>query len=373
MSETVPEPRTAEEPPAWSNWKFWAGSLVSLAAVSALGYWAWNAFAASPDDLAGPNPVPAGSSVATAAIDPDSLPDLSVSLFSVQIRRVVDPHTTIPERGSDWVTEYTIERGDSLAKIADKFKLNWQSIMWANTATLKDDPNFLQPGKKLYILPVDGAFYQWKEKDTLESVAADFSLGETEKIPVIADAILNWPGNEINPLDPVIQPGTWVIIPGGQRPFIWEVPMVSTGGTSRTFPLGPGVCPGKYNGIPGTDAWAWPTANHNLSGYDFGAGHNGIDIQVAMGQSIFAAQAGVIVFAGWSDRGYGNLVIVDHLNGWHTFYAHLSQWNVNCGAQVYAGSIVGLGGSTGNSTGPHLHFEMRWNGAATSPKAVLPP
>jgi murein DD-endopeptidase MepM/ murein hydrolase activator NlpD len=371
MSESAPEPRAAEETPAWRNWKFWAGSLVSLAAVSAIGYWAWNAFTASPFNISSPSPRAAGSSATAAAIDPGSLPDVPGSLTSFQIRRAVDPHTVIPERGSDWVSEYTVQRGDSLSKIAEKFKLKWETILFGNTDSLQDDPNFVKPGQVLYILPVDGAFYRWKEKDTLESVAAFFSL-KNEEIPVIMDSIINWPGNEINPLDPVIQPGTWVIIPGGKRPFIWEAPMISTGGTTRTFGLGPGVCPGKYNGTPGSGAWVWPTANQNLSGYDFGAGHYGIDIYVYMGQPIFAADNGVVVFAGWSDRGYGNLVIIDHLNGFHTFYAHLSQWNVNCGQQVYAGSIVGLGGTTGNSTGPHLHFEVLWNGARTSPWDILP-
>jgi murein DD-endopeptidase MepM/ murein hydrolase activator NlpD len=90
-----------------------------------------------------------------------------------------------------------------------------------------------------------------------------------------------------------------------------------------------------------------------------------------MGQAIYAADTGVVVFAGWSDRGYGDLVIIDHLNGFHTFYAHLSQWNVSCGQQVYAGSIIGLGGSTGNSTGPHLHFEILDNGNRVDPHYYL--
>jgi hypothetical protein len=365
MSETAPDPRTAEEIPAWRNWKFWAGSLISLAAISGLGYWAWQVFSVTPDALAGLNPTAgSGSPAPTVILDPNALPEVSDSAYSFQIRRTVDPHTDIPDRGSDWVSEYVIQKNDSLGKIAEKFGLTWMSILWANTDLLQDDPNFLQPGKTLFILPVDGAFYQWKEKDDLASVAAGFY--------VTPDAIIDWPGNNINPLDPVIAPGTWVIIPGGTRPFVWEAPMVSTGGTTRTFSLGPGVCGGKYGGVPGTGNWAWPTANHNLSGYDFGAGHYGIDIYVYMGQPIYAADAGVVVFAGWSDRGYGNLVIIDHLDGFHTFYAHLSQWNVNCGQQVYTGSIVGLGGSTGNSTGPHLHFEVLWNGARTSPWDILP-
>jgi murein DD-endopeptidase MepM/ murein hydrolase activator NlpD len=372
MSETGSEPQPIAEVPAYRNWKFWAGSLISLAVVAAVGYWAWNAFNTSPYGIAKPVPSPIVGTPAAVVLDPGTgLPSVSGSSYSIDIIRAVDPHTNIPDRGSNWVTEYTVVRGDNLSSIADKFHLKWQTILWGNTATLKDDPNYLIPGKVLYILPVDGAFYQWREKDTLDSVAADFSLTKA-KIPIVHDAIIDWPGNDLNPLDPVIRPGTWVIIPGGERPFIWEAPMVSTGGTTRTFALGPGACPGKYNGTPGTDAWAWPTANHDLSGYDFGAGHNGIDIRTYEGQPIYAAQAGVVVFAGWSDRGYGNLVIIDHLNNWHTFYAHLSQWNVNCGQQVYAGTILGLAGTTGNSTGPHLHFEMRYNGAAVNPWGVLP-
>jgi hypothetical protein len=372
MSEQVPQTQPETDLPSYRNWKFWAGSLLSLAVLLAVGYWGWNAFNASPFGVVQTVARPVVGTPAEGAAPDASLPSVSGHVYSADIFRAVDPHTIIPERGSSWVTQYVIQIGDSLSSIAKEFGLQWQSILWANTATLKDDPNFLIPGKMVYILPVDGAFYQWNEKDTLESVAADFSLGDPTKVPVLVDAILNWPGNDLNPLDPVIPPGTWVIIPGGQRPFIWEAPMVSTGGTSRTFNLGPGVCPGKYNGIPGTDAWAWPTDNHDLSGYDFGDAHRAIDIRAYVGQPIYAAQAGVVVFAGWSDRGYGNLVIIDHLNNWHTFYAHLSQWNVNCGQQVYAGTLIGRAGSTGNSTGPHLHFEMRYNGVGQNPWTLLP-
>jgi murein DD-endopeptidase MepM/ murein hydrolase activator NlpD len=365
MSETESEPRAAKESTPWRNWKFWAGSLISLAALSAVGYWAWTAFSASPYNLSVPTPVAAAETPAEiSAVDPGPLPNISGIAYSVQIHRTVDPHTDIPDRGSSWVTEYTVQRGDSLSSIAEQFGLNWETILWGNTDTLKDDPNYLKPGQVLFILPVDGAFYQWKEKDTLESVAADFHVDP--------EAIVDWPGNSLNPLDPVVLPGTWVIVPGGWRPFYWQVAPVSTGGTSKTFSLGPGTCTGQYNGTPGTDAWVWPTSNHDLSGYDFGPTHPAIDIHAYIGQPIYAAQAGVVVFSGWSDRGYGNLVIIDHLNHWHTFYAHLSQYNVVCGQQVYAGTIVGLGGSTGNSTGPHLHFEMRYNGVGQNPWNLLP-
>jgi murein DD-endopeptidase MepM/ murein hydrolase activator NlpD len=370
MSVPNPVPQNANNPPAYLSWKFWAGSLISLAAVLAVGYWAWTVFNSSPMGFSNPIVSPTVE-ISMAGGSPSGLPVPAGPVLTTSIFRAVDPHTNIPDRGSSWVTEYTVQRGDTLSSIADKFKLTWESILWGNTDTLQDDPNFLKPGQVLFILPVNGAFYQWKEKDTLESVAADFSLKAAD-IPAIKDAIVEWPGNDINPLKPVIPTGTWVIIPGGSRPFKWEAPMIING-HSKTFSLGPGVCPGKYNGTPGGEPWAWPTTSHTLSGYGYGAGHYGIDIGIYMNQAIHAAQAGVVVFAGWSDRGYGYLVIIDHLNNWHTFYAHLSQINVHCGQQVYTGSILGLGGISGNSTGPHLHFEMLYNGARTDPMGVLPP
>ena len=73
---------------------------------------------------------------------------------------------------------------------------------------------------------------------------------------------------------------------------------------------------------------------------------------------IYAADNGVIVYAGWNDWGYGNVVVIDHDGGWQTLYAHMSVLNVGCGQSVYQGDVIGYFGSTGNSSGPHLHFEM---------------
>jgi murein DD-endopeptidase MepM/ murein hydrolase activator NlpD len=362
MTEGNPPIPPMKEIPAYRNWKFWAGCLLSLAVISAVGYWAWNALNATPIiGMGNPTPLAVMERQVNNEVN-SSLPTLPNASSYSAINRAVDPHTNIPERGSSWVTEYIVQRGDTLSGIATKFNLSWESILWGNTDTLKDDPNFLEPGQVLYILPVNGMFYKWQKKDSLESVAAEYNTS--------VDAIVGWPGNDLNPLNPVITPGSWVIIPGGSRPFSWEAPMISNG-TSKTFGLGPGTCPGAYNGNSGSGVFRWPTTNHNLSGYDYSAMHRGIDIYVYMGQPIYAADAGVVVFAGWSDRGYGDLVIIDHLNGFHTFYAHLSQWNVNCGQQVYAGTVVGLGGSTGNSTGPHLHFELLENGIRLDPNYYL--
>jgi murein DD-endopeptidase MepM/ murein hydrolase activator NlpD len=289
-----------------------------------------------------------------------------------EIARSIVSQITIPARNSDWVTQYTIQKGDSVESIAKQFGLKDGSIVWGNTDALAKDANFLQPGQTLIILPVDGAFYKWKQADNLESVAATWNT--------TVDAILNWPGNELNPLAPSIAPGQWLILPGGWKLYDWEAPMIRTG-KSSTFALGAGACPNGYDGPVGTGDWAWPTSSawHWLSGNNYlGSAHPGIDIALYLGMPIMAADNGVVVYAGWSQNrdgtpGYGNLVIIDHLDGWHTFYGHLSQINVHCGESMYGGMILGLGGSTGNSTGPHLHFEMRYGSAPQNPWSLLPP
>jgi murein DD-endopeptidase MepM/ murein hydrolase activator NlpD len=120
-----------------------------------------------------------------------------------------------------------------------------------------------------------------------------------------------------------------------------------------------GACEAPFTGPVGTETFMWPASNHYLSGYNFSwRYHPGIDIATQLGDPIYASDTGVVVFAGWNSQGYGNLVALDHGNGWETLYAHLSQFNVDCGQAVYQGSVVGYAGSTGNSTGPHLHFEI---------------
>lgn len=125
---------------------------------------------------------------------------------------------------------------------------------------------------------------------------------------------------------------------------------------------GPGNC-GVVNGVTGTDHYIWPAVKHWLSGYNYtpSTGHSGIDIAGSLGDNIYAANAGVVIYAGWNYQGFGNLVVIDHGNGFQTVYAHLSQINVKCGASVQQGEVIGLMGSTGWSTGPHLHFEMMTN------------
>jgi murein DD-endopeptidase MepM/ murein hydrolase activator NlpD len=117
---------------------------------------------------------------------------------------------------------------------------------------------------------------------------------------------------------------------------------------------------------------AWPTPGPVTSvfGWRWGRPHQGIDIGAPSGQTIVASGSGTVFFAGWMG-GYGNLILIDHGNGIVTAYAHQTHFAVNQGASVGRGQAIGYVGSTGNSTGPHLHFEVRRNGVAVDPMPYL--
>lgn len=277
------------------------------------------------------------------------------------IVRYVALKTDISKRANYDITEYRVESGDALFSIAKKYSVKPETVLWANYDLLQDSPDSLRVGQELAIPPVDGVYYKVQEGDTLQSIADKFSA--------TTDDILNWPGNNLDLTDPKVDPGTYVMVPGGHREFVqWIIPTVPRG-RSGTANIGGSAC----NGGPiGSTAFIWPTANHSLSGNDYWSGHLGIDIAAGSGAPVWAADAGVVTIAqgGWNG-GYGNVVMIDHGNGWITVYGHLSQINVVPCQGVYQGTIIGLAGSTGNSTGPHLHFETRLNGGFVNPWSVL--
>jgi murein DD-endopeptidase MepM/ murein hydrolase activator NlpD len=126
------------------------------------------------------------------------------------------------------------------------------------------------------------------------------------------------------------------------------------------------------SGAPSSGGLAWPVSGQITSpfGMRWGRMHEGIDIGAADGAPIYAAAAGTVIYAGWME-GYGNLVAIDHGNGLSTAYGHQSHLAVSVGQQVAQGQLIGYVGSTGHSTGPHLHFEVRVNGAPVDPLGYL--
>ncbi len=278
--------------------------------------------------------------------------------------RQVDLHTEIPERPRRGIITYTVQPGDTLFGIAEKFQLRPETILWANYDVLQDDPHMLDIGQVLNIPPVDGVLHVVKEGETLEEIA--------KKYNVTPDAIRNaeWNGL-LEGGEP--QVGQVLIVPGGSRPFAGWLPpqrsyVVIAGG--KRMPAG--ACPSVQVAPLGTGSFVWPVNSRWRSGYDFTAYHPGVDFAGRLGDPVYAADAGTVVYAGWSTVGYGNLIVLDHGNGYQTYYAHLSAIFVGCGQQVAKGATIGLVGSTGRSTGPHLHFEIRGPGGFVNPWQALP-
>ena len=275
------------------------------------------------------------------------------------IPRLALLHTTIPTRPRTEVITYTVQTGDTIFGIAEMFGLRPETILWGNYYTLADDPHRLTPGQELNIMPMDGTYHRWSEGEGLNGVARGYS--------VTPETIINWSGNNLDAATigdlsrPNIEAGTMLFVPGGERAFVtWSAPRITRDNPAVARILGPGACGTIVDGAVGIGSFIWPANNHFLSGYDYSpsTNHFGIDIAGRLGDPIYAADNGVVVYSGWNDWGYGYVVVIDHGNGWQTLYAHLSAINVGCGASVYQGGVIGAFGSTGNSSGPHLHFEM---------------
>lgn len=292
------------------------------------------------------------------------------------ISRDVQIHTNIPDRPRDDIVQYTVAQGDTVIGIAEKYNLKPQTIMFGNYYTIRDDPHNLSIGQVLNILPVDGYYYEWQVGDGLNGVAKGLN--------VTPEDIINYPLNKLDAATigdyahPNIKPGTWLIIPGGTRPYSsWTAPV----GVTRENPasarvMGAGACDPVTGGAVGLGYFIWPSDKHYLSGFDFSpeTNHRGIDIAGNTGEPVYAVDAGVIVYAGWNDWGYGNMIMVDHGNGWQSLYAHLNSIDVGCGQSVDQGWVMGTIGSTGRSSGSHLHFElMHTLYSKVNPWSYLPP
>jgi murein DD-endopeptidase MepM/ murein hydrolase activator NlpD len=334
----------------------WGLTLTIVLAVGSFAFWRMqnsSVFVAAP--------------VATslAAEDPQSAsipPGSAISMLSLPaIGRSLTLKTVIPDRPHYAVTVHTVARGDSVFAISKEYSIKPDSLLWANYDVLNDSPDSLRPGQELNIPPTNGILYKWKTGDTLAAVATKYKAS--------SDDILNWPGNNVDLTNPSFTDGELVMIPGGSREYKqWLIPTIARGRSGTT-----GVSGSACSGGPvGSGAFIWPAGNHFLSGNDYYAGHLGIDIAAGEGASIYAADAGVVVKAsGGYNGGYGNVIMIDHGNGFATLYAHLSQINVTVCQGVGAGTLIGMAGNTGNSTGAHLHFEVRKNGGFINPWSVL--
>lgn len=285
-----------------------------------------------------------------ALLEASLSPDPTANLGGAEIT-ILDGMALVPEGGpagahltlapvpsSNQFSVYVVREGDTLSQIADMFGVSANTIFWANDMTSK---SHIEPGQTLLILPITGVRHTVAKGDTLQTIAKKYSAD--------IDEILEY--NELS-TDAVLALGDTLLIPDGEfgisaddhKPGSTSVVRGSTGPTYSGYYIHP---------VPGS------IRTQGLHGY------NAVDFGAPAGTPIRATAGGTIVSSrdGWNG-GYGSYIVVKHANGTQSLYAHLSTRVVVGNQHVVQGEVIGYVGSSGRSTGPHLHFEIR---GATNP------
>jgi murein DD-endopeptidase MepM/ murein hydrolase activator NlpD len=260
--------------------------------------------------------------------NPASQPTKGPGLLQVQ-----PGPTPTPQR----VITYTVREGDSLWSIAARFGLDVDTLRWSNE-DLARNPDLLSVGQELTILPVKGAYHTVQEGETVASIALAYGVTPT--------VIMGYPSNDLLP--PYrLRAGQKLIVPGGRRELHWPQPDLSPG-----------------------SPFAWPVVGQITQGYS--EEHPALDLGAPYGSPVYAAQAGTVTHSGWARTGYGYTVILDHGEGVQSLYSHMKGDWVTVGQKVERGQLIGEVGSTGHSSGPHVHFEIRVDGQRVDPTGYLP-
>lgn len=251
--------------------------------------------------------------------------------------------TQVSDKPRFEIIDYDVQKGDVLGSIADKFGVSLDTIKWANN--LKSDN--LIPGQTLRIPPVTGIVYKVKPGDTIFSIAKSYKTDPQK--------IVNFPANDFADLDTfALNVGQMLIVPDGVMPdaapiyIAQTVPKIIAGGTGR---------------------FIWPVAG-TITQYPVSY-HMALDIANNAAPDIAAADSGVVSYSGCIRYGYGCHIIISHGDGYQTLYGHMQALYLNEGARVTKGQAIGKMGSTGRSTGTHLHFEVRINGVLMNPLSFL--
>lgn len=235
------------------------------------------------------------------------------------------------------VRTHVVAQGDTLSSIAEVYGVDVDTLRGANEGLTER----ILPGEKLQVLPEKGVLYSVREGDTLWRIARLYRI-EIERI-LTANA---------RGAKDVLQPGEKLFLPG-----------------ARPLETRAAAAPASRSG---EEAFAKPAGGVVSSpfGRRWGRMHEGVDIANDAGTPIRAALAGKVAHAGWI-QGYGYTVILEHRQGYTTLYGHMQQILAEPGAAVARGQVIGRMGSTGNSTGPHVHFEVRRDGELVDPQRIL--
>lgn len=241
--------------------------------------------------------------------------------------------TVISVKPRDSIIDYKVAGGDTLASIAKKFDISVDTIKWANN--LKTD--VIKPDQILKIPPVTGVVHKVVSGENIYTIAKKY---KTE-----AQNIVNFPFNDFVDLDTfALTAGQTLYVPDGV--IEEEQPRV-----------GPRYIAQIQAGVKGTSNFIWPTSG-GITQYPVWY-HMAVDIANAAAPAIIASDTGTVIFSGCVRYGYGCHIVIDHGNGYQTLYGHMSSLSVSAGDSVTQGQVIGVMGSTGMSSGTHLHFEVR--------------
>lgn len=246
------------------------------------------------------------------------------------------------------IVQHEVMTGDTIGDIAQNYGISVETILWANNLSVR---SYIRPGDKLKILPATGVLHSVKSGETLLKIAKKY---EAKAEDIIEQNRLQNDGSDI-----VV--GEQLMIPGGRN-----APVV-VASTRQYTSLSNVAAPPPSAGAPAGSGYLWPTNVRRITQY-YGWRHTGVDVAGPMGSPIYASRAGRVITSqcGWNG-GYGCYIILDHGGGVQTLYGHNSKLYVSVGQQVRQGETIALMGSTGRSTGPHIHFEVRSSGVRQNP------
>ncbi|MCA9909105.1 MAG: M23 family metallopeptidase [Anaerolineae bacterium] len=329
----------------------------------------------TPEPVAVENtPEQSAQTVAAPVISPElgaallSQPLQFVSLDSgfAVTRNEFKPFTFVPDRPRSEIIEYEVVSGDTMFSIAERFGIKPESIGWSNPRSIIGN---LRPGMVLTIPPVDGAVELIANDRTIANLATGYGVDPY--------AIIDWESNGLYGASPdtMLLSGMRIFVPGGTAEQISWTPRVertsgNSGGvgTISFAPGEPGSC-GQVANPGGFGNWQRPLGSYTFV-QGFSAWHSGVDLAAPVGTPVYAALGGVVIFRGWNSFGYGYLVVLAH-GPFTTVYGHLSDFNVACGQSVSPGQVIAFSGNSGNSSGPHLHFEIRYNDIVQDPTTIM--
>ncbi len=278
---------------------------------------------------------------------PDFPPTLITSSGAFLRPNISDDTSTYTSSNSrDVVEKYIVKEGDTISGIASKFNLKTQTILWANNLSKY---SVIKPGNEIKIPKTDGVVYKIKSGETLSYIAKKYKT-DLDKIKVANNLVS---ANQI-------KSGQTIIIPDA-RPIAPKV--VKTASIRKIFTP-------KISNTPSAKGFIWPTTSRRITQY-YSWRHTAIDVAGPPSITLVASKGGTVDYAGWS-RGYGLNVVINHGNGVRTRYAHMRKIWVKRGQKVQQGEGLGKKGSTGWSTGPHIHFEIMINGKKVNPLSYLP-